>query len=211
MTNAHVVHEYRLKVQIHKRATFMLPNQPLDLDARLLDMDDGSDLATIDLADLALPPREVVRTALQPRSFFCPPVWPPQPVNEGEIVSFAGWPGSLRKDEPDNRGAEFNPYSFTDVAVTLAMQDRFRIKLDRDTASYSFGRTKADEDEKDFDLGGMSGSPVIRRTRDNYEIVGIVVEYSGRSEEFGILFDIFVMTNAENVKRDGTLWHNTRR
>lgn len=213
VTNAHVYREYERLRDTFGNVMFRVGDNDLpDIDSRLIDVDDGSDLVTINLAGVTLAPRDTARAALQVRRFFEPPTpWPPDAVSAGDVVSFGGWPRVLRKDEPDNRGAEFNPYTITDVAVTTATLDGFRVRVDRANTSYSFVRTKGDEDEKDFDFRGMSGSPVLRRRATITELVGIVMEYLGRMSEGAILLDTFVMTNTGSIKRNGKLWHNTRR
>lgn len=181
-------------------------NDLLDIDSRLIDIDDGFDLATIDVSGIELAQRDTARMALQPRRFFEPPVpWPAEAARDGDIVSFGGWPLALRRDDPDNRGAEFNPYTVTDVPVISANLDRFRVRLSRQNTQYSFGRTRDDEDERDYDFRGLSGSPVLRRSSGRIELVGFVTQYLDRMTESGILVDSFVMTNAGFIQSDGTL------
>lgn len=212
VTNAHVYREFECVRERFGRAVFHVGGRDLkDVDSRFIDVDEGSDLATIDLAGVTLTPRDTARGALQTRHFFSPATAWPAEASTGDIVSFGGWPGVLRKDEPDNRGAEFNPYTITNVPITSATRDSFRVRVDRSKVTYSFGRTSHDEDEKDFDFRGMSGAPVLRRREGITELVGIVTEYLGFIAEGDILVDTFVMTNASSIKSDGTLRHNIRR
>jgi hypothetical protein len=124
-------------------------------------------------------------------------------VQEGDVILSGGWPGSLRRDTDGMPHIEHSPYSIAAVAVTLATPDRFRVRLNRADLSPAFGQRPWDD--KDFDFGGMSGAPVLRRNAINYELVGVISEYQGPP------IDTFAMTNIDIIKSDGTLWHNARR
>jgi hypothetical protein len=208
-TNAHVYREFERLRETFGRAVFHVGGRDLrDVDSRFIAIDDGSDLATIDMVGVTLTPRDTRREALQDRRFFNPPTPWPAEASVGDIVSFGGWPGVLRRDEPDNRGAEFNPYTITDVPITSATLDTFRVRVNRESVTYSFGRTRDDEDESDFDFRGLSGAPVLRRRGDVVELVGIVMEYLGFMADGEVLVDTFVMTNASSINGDGTLRRN---
>jgi hypothetical protein len=202
-TSAHVVRYFETERQNDGVTVFQLPGIVLrDLSPRLIDIDDASDLATIDIGELSLTPRDVPREALQPRQFHVPTSWPPDAVTEGDVVAYAGWPGTLRRDSADLLDIESNPYSMIGIPVTCALISRFNVKLDRSDMRLAFGRTT--EDAKDYDFGGMSGGPVFRRGALSYELVGIISEYND-------VLDQFVCTSAANIKRTGALWHNTGR
>jgi hypothetical protein len=212
VTNAHVYREFERVRQVFGRAVFHVGGRDLrDIDSRFIDLDEGSDLATIDLGGVTLTPRDTARAALQTRSFFNPATPWPAEASVDDIVSFGGWPGVLRRNEFDNRGAEFNPYTITNVPITGVTLDSFRARVDRRNVTYSFGRTRNDEDEADFDFRGFSGAPVLRRRNDITELVGIVMEYLGFMADSDVLVDTFVMTNASSIKNDGTLRHDIRR
>jgi len=206
LTNAHVVrHAQEERNRDGGLTVFQIPGKTIrDLDERIIDIDDGSDLANLDVSDVTLTPRDVPQEERKPRQFYQPDHWPPDSVGEQDVVAYAGWPGALRKDSADGWDIESNPYSMIGMTVTRAMPDRFNVKTDRSdiTLVNAFGRTE--EDEKDYDFGGMSGGPVLRRTPLHYELVGIIQQYNKTVDQF-------TFTAAENIKRDGTLWHNTRR
>jgi hypothetical protein len=203
ITSAHVVRHFERERQNDGVTIFQVPGLVLDeLKARLIDIDDDSDLATIDAGDLSLASRDVPRKQLQPRQFYHPARWPPEAATEGDVVAYAGWPGALRHDSADLWDIESNPYSMIGMPITSAMMDRFNVKLDRSDMTLAFGRTT--EDPKDYDFGGMSGGPVLRRGTLSYELIGIISEYNE-------VLDQFVCTSAANIKSTGKLWHNTRR
>jgi len=203
VTNAHVIRHYQNQHHQDGVTIFQLPDGVLrDLDQRLIDVDDGSDLATIDLSDLTLTPRDVPQEERRPRQFHRPASWPPEAVAEGDVVAYGGWPGALRRDSSDLWDVESSAYTMIGMTVSRAMPDRFNVKLDRTDMTLAFGRTFTDT--KDYDFRGMSGGPVLRRRPLCYEFVGIISEYSE-------VLDQFVFTSAENIKSNGELWHNTRR
>jgi hypothetical protein len=204
VTNAHVIRKYQEMHDQDARTILQLPNRLLsNARDRIIDIDDASDLATLDATDIELSPRPSGLEELRPRQFYRPVSWPPSAVNEGDVILSGGWPKALRHDTQGMRNIEHNPYSIAAVAVTLAMPDRFRIRLDRNELTTAFG--KRDWDEKDYDFRGMSGAPVLRRNPLNYELVGIISEYREPP------YDTFAVTNVSNIKSDGALWHNTRR
>jgi hypothetical protein len=204
VTNAHVVRKYQAEWESDPRTIIQLPNRVIENFAqRLIDIDDPADLATIDASDFTLISRPAASPELRPRQFYKPASWPPSPVQEGDVILSAGWPGSLRSDTDGMRQIEHNPYSIAAVAVTLATPDRFRVRLNRADLSTAFGPRSWDD--KDFDFGGMSGAPVLRRNAINYELIGIISEYQAPP------IDTFAMTNVDIIKSDGTLWHNARR
>jgi hypothetical protein len=203
VTSAHVVRKYEELLREDERTIFQVPGIGLiDVGQQLIDIDDKSDLASIDLRGWELTNRQDVRDEFVPRQYYKPSNWPPEPVNEGDVVAYAGWPGALRTESNGARNIEHNPYSIIAVKVSLATPDHFNVKLDRSDLKLAFGRTTLDA--KDYDFGGMSGAPVLRKGPLAYELVGIVAEYQE-------LADTFVVTAAANIKSTGQLWHNTRR
>ena len=204
VTSAHVVRRYQEMYEEDARTILQLPNRLLSNDHNgVIDIDDDSDLATLDASDIELSPRPSGLAELRPRQFYRPPSWPPDAVTEGDVILAGGWPGALRHDSRGKRDIEHNPYSIAAVAVTLAMPDRFRIRLNRNELTTAFGQREWDD--KDYDFGGMSGAPVLRKNRLNYELVGIISQYREPP------YDTFAVTNVSNIKSDGTLWHNTKR
>jgi hypothetical protein len=204
VTNAHVIRKYQSERNSDSRTIIQLPNRAIDnFDERLIDIDDPADLAIIDISDVTLDARPAALLELRPRQFYQPAFWPPSAVEEGDIILSGGWPGSLRTDADGMRHIDHSPYSIAAVAVTLAMPDRFRIRLNRADLTTAFGQRPWDE--KDFDFGGMSGAPVLRKNAINYELIGFITEYIGPP------IDTFAVCNADVIKSDGTLWHNTKR
>lgn len=204
VTCAHVIRKFQGLHDDDNRTILQLPNRLLNgAHDRLIDIDDQSDLATLDATDIELSPRPSGPAELRPRQFYRPASWPPSAVVEGDVILSGGWPGALRHDTHGKRDIEHNPYSIAAVAVTLAMPDRFRVRLNRNELTTAFG--EREWDDKDYDFGGMSGAPVLRKRPLNYELVGIISEYLAPP------YDTFAVTNIDNIKSDGTLWHNTKR
>jgi hypothetical protein len=204
ITNAHVVRKLEEERGADPTTIFQLGDRAIhDVEDRIVDVDDAADLATIDVSDITLSNRSTGRIELRPRQFHRPASWPPAVVSEGDVILSGGWPGALRRELDGVRHLEHNPYSIAAVAVTLAMPDRFRVRLDRGQLTTAFG--ERGWDEKDFDFGGMSGAPVFRKRELIYELIGIVSEYREPP------YDTFAVTNAANIKSDGTLWHNVNR
>jgi hypothetical protein len=174
-----------------------------DVLPRIIDIDDASDLATIDFNDVELAPRDVGPEEVRLRQFHSPASWPPAAVAEGDVVAYAGWPGALRKDSADLWDIDSSPYSMIGMPVRRAMSDQFTVQIDRSDIRLAFGR--ATEDEKDYDFRGMSGGPVFRRADLSYEFVGIIKEYHPPP------YDVFAFASVEAIKSNGQLWHNTRR
>lgn len=179
ITCSHVLAEYRRVRDSGEPVFFQIANVTLDPDAQVIAESTDLDLATI---HLSLQQATMLRDdGVVGASIFQPAAWPPNPINENDVVALGGFPGSWREAVALNE-IRSNSYSIGATAVSSVAEDHFACRFERDRWVWaSRVHTLGDVN----DLGGLSGGPVFALRGFRYDLVGIIYEFS---RDFDILF-----------------------
>lgn len=192
VTCYHVVNDYRVRKKERDTVLFQIGNLILDPLNHLIAEDKELDLAIICLKGISN--QEVLFPGEPCGNFFNPTNWPPLEPEDGNPVSFAGYPGILREKLGGNE-LSFNGFTGGCIFVTSTNERHFTIQLER-----QFWITKSEEGKNPtelFEFGGMSGGPVfIERTLPSgfhqFDLIGII-------QEFSPTFDLLFATHARHI------------
>jgi|SRR6202051_2205467 len=207
ITNSHVIETYRKLREANPEALFQIGTKPFTPESKLIDEDRDSDIAVLDRSGVSFD-RDAIE--LPELESYVVTEWPPVPVSVGDIVILGGWPRSGREGGESGQDVTFDSYSIAATDVTDVFPDRFHCKLDRSQWKVFRGGAEDQGRLSERDFSGLSGSPVMRIARADGRnelrptVVGFIMEYNPT-------MDKHVITSAENVRSDGSLWHNTRR
>lgn len=194
VTCTHVLHEYQKVQMAEHEALFQIGDVVLDPISQLASKHDALDLATIRLTEEQIKGvthgGEIGSRVVQPVN------WPPQPVVEGNVLMFGGFPGVLR----ERRGYDelsFGTFSAAGIRVAAARDIEIICQLERDYWVKSFGEAGRDPQHL-RNLGGLSGGPAFIDRGLHWEFAGIVYEFSPE-------FDIIRFRPARLIAADGTI------
>jgi hypothetical protein len=167
---------------------------PLDPDAQLV-----SQSKSLDVAVLEIQPHQLLDShpgiGLRREKFFGPRTWPPTPISEEDVISFAGFPGVWREQAGINRFEMFMlSHGASGVESISGTKFVTRLELDKSESLMSV--------KEITDLGGMSGGPVFRWRRGDLEpqLVGIIYEYQHA-------YDLLFIRSTRVIRVDGTIDH----
>lgn len=186
VTAAHIVNSYfeqsknlNIKLQIGEE---VVP----DLQKRIIAISNELDSATIHLELSALDNKII------------PLSWPPKIPQEGRGIMLAGYPGQERFEE-QRRTCNFGTFTAIGIARTVT-NDQITFLVERE-----FGVPSKDIADlpKNYDLGGISGGPVISwfETKSfiaSYHFAGIVSEASSD-------YEYIIAKRADFIEPDGSI------
>lgn len=189
VTAAHIINSYsaqsenlNLKLQIGEE---LIP----DLQKRIIAVCDKLDLATISLGNSALDKKIV------------PLPWPPRAPQEGRSIMLGGYPGQERLED-QRRVCNFGTFAAIGIARTVS-DDQITFLIERD---FSLPLKDIKELPMNYDLGGISGGPVISwfETKSfiaSYHFAGIISEASSKYENI-------IAKRADFIRSDGSIKPN---
>lgn len=194
VTAQHVVEKFRELRGRRLAGLLQVGRTAIDLDRDLLSEDATIDLATIDLSSTDHP-----AIAAADGYFHEPPVWPPKSVSERDVLFFAGFPGSWRKEAP-GRNAELAAFCNGAARVTEVHERGLFTELDLE---HRVVKTMHGRKIEDLNLGGMSGGPVfVWRLSEagvsSWEMAGVIIECYD-------VVDRIRICPARNIREDATL------
>jgi len=186
VTCEHVISSFEGFRDANPAAVFGVHRTQIDVDSCIRARSRSLDLVTLDVTPY------VQAGLLEDSSFHRPPVWPPSPVSEKDVIAVAGFPGIWRKHK-DIGHFQFFTFSSGAGEVTSVREDYLytRFRLDDCIIAARDGLVASD-------LGGLSGGPVWAWRPLHLELVGFVKEYQPD-------YDLLYVRRALVVSRDGTL------
>ena len=199
ITCSHVLDEYRKRLKDNNKFVFRIGNTVLNPLEYLIDESPELDLATIDLSEINI--KEISLGKEIGTSFFRPETWPPDGVNEGDFISFGGFPGKW-KEQVSSGDLMLDSFSSGATEISSINDEYFICQFEREYWVESLDI----KDGKDLhELGGLSGGPVFL-IRDNngityYEFVGIIYQFSTD-------YDLLYIRKAKFINKDGSILQN---
>jgi hypothetical protein len=189
ITAAHVIRGYQRDRECNHLRARLASADLSDLPSRVIDISDELDLATIDL-----------RGGVFDRlgwDVFPLSLWPPAPPEPDRGIMFGGFPAKLRQSPAPGQLA-FGPFCVLSVAR----------RVESDQITWRFAREflvnadTGDAPEDDFDLGGISGGPLLRVGESPSGLIGFrlagIVSQSMDAQ-------YVVAKRADFIQRDGTI------
>jgi len=129
ITCFHVLEAYRQKRQQDSTVDCYLGLLSLDLVPRIIDQDPELDIVTLDLSGLNL--KHVSDHPQISSAFFCPAVWPCTKVQEGDFITFGGFPRLFRV--PLNfRDLVFGSFSYVGCRVASVREEHIVCQFERE-------------------------------------------------------------------------------
>ena len=191
VTCAHVVKAYKERLRLDSGVILQVGRSRIELD-QIIDVDDGRDLAVLDLERVNVSGMNI------PARFFEPISWPPCDVASGNSISMAGLPGLTRV--VSGTRVDYRTFSATLVPIHRVEDSRLIIQLNREELIFMTGSREEDLPQC---LGGVSGGPVFlnRETSSGLmvnELVGIISEQSPP-------YDIFYAQRINCIGLDGRI------
>ena len=191
VTAAHVVEQYSKDRAADPKVTAQLGQHRYDLDRQLISVSAEADLATFRLGPTDVAALGV--TVLQPLGSG----WPPAPPATGERAFFLGFPGVERRGF-DGQRLGFPTYFASALVASVGPRRIFLTLGEGETVNLMAGEPPPD----DYDLGGVSGAPLISISApngvDTWRLVGVVVETSTSLQ-------IVSAARVDTIHADGTL------
>ena len=198
ITCFHVLEAYRQKRAQDPTIDCYLGLLSLELLPRIIDHDSELDIVTLDLRGLNL--KHVSNHPQISSAFFCPAVWPCAEVQEGDFVTFGGFPRLFRV--PLNfRDLEFGSFSYVGCRVASVCEEHIVCQFEREywVPPVSWvSPIKELPDAGQLDLGGLSGGPVFILRQLHWEFVGIIYQYS-------IEYELLYIRPAKFIRTDGRI------
>ncbi len=201
ITCSRVLEEYRKRLKDNNKFVFRIGNTVLNPLEYLIDESPELDLATIDLSEINI--KEISLGKEIGTSFFRPhpETWPPDDVNEGDFISFGGFPGKW-KEQVSRGDLMFDSFSSGATEISSINDEYFICKFEREYWVESLDIKNG----KDLhELGGLSGEPVFLIRGSNgimyYEFIGIVCEFLEG-------FDLLRISKAKFINKDGSISRN---
>ena len=199
ITCSHVLVEYRKRLKDNDNFVFRIGNTVLNPLEYLIDESPELDLATIDLSEINI--KEISLGKEIGTSFFRPEAWPPDDVNEGDFISFGGFPGKW-KEQVSSGDLMFDSFSSGATEISSINDEYFICQFERE---YWVESLDIKNGKELHELGGLSGGPVFL-IRDNngityYEFVGIIYQFSTD-------YDLLYIRKAKFINKDGSILQN---
>lgn len=197
VTAAHVYDNY-IKAKTEGRiSSCQLSNIEFELEKRRISNNDSKsmDIATFVISD------DEIKSLGKNILHGSQSVWPPAQPNEGEVVVVAGYPGLERLEEKDHE-CSFGLYCFN-TPVSSVSGRHFGCSFERKYWVDLFGNGLPEEF---YNLGGISGAPVLALEKSSESIVswrlaGVV--YEAKASE--VLGEILLVHHAKYINSDGTV------
>jgi len=189
ITNRHVVEGFRKLREENPNMNFQIGSYVFDIENRIIDECNRPDLLTFEVSEEFM--------SRIGKTFCLCRTWPPLRANDDETIVFAGFPGQFR-EQISQDSARFGIAAMLEL-VTSSSENQFVIFLDRDNWIRRFGTREISELKN---LGGMSGTAVFRRGKNNciipLEPIGII--YEGGAE-----WDLQFAVHIDFVRPNGTI------
>jgi Trypsin-like peptidase domain len=167
ITSDHVVRAY----ETNERANhFQVGRAAFDPQPRVVDRNAAIDLCVLDAIGLDINDRLPI-DPVPPAGFYSPRKWPPDHLQGGEKLLWAGFPTSLRHIE---RGEQFAvPLCFSNATLSRVDGRFLVVNLDPDRAAFKLhhGEHLTIGSPELRVLGGMSGGPVF------VDVIGAISPY----------------------------------
>ena len=172
VTAAHVYRSYLTQKHAGKVGLCQLARIPFELESKLISIPspEGTDIATFDITEeeLSTLGASVLRGSNED--------WPPKRPKEENMVVVSGFPG-LERLQKEQDYYTFGYYCFN-TPVTTVSSRHFGCSFDRKYWKDAIGKGLP---PRNYDMGGISGAPVIALIKNENEIVtwrlaGIVYE-----------------------------------
>ncbi len=167
VTAAHVLQRYESDIKNGSLRLQLMNEVVDDLCERVIDVSDGLDIATFALDEGLV--KRLGRTPLG--------AWPPRPPQEGKGIMIAGYPAVERVESKD---FTVNFGLFTALVVARTVTDKqVTWLIERE---YQLTKAKVPAPPPEYDLGGISGGPLISWFESEYFVShhclsGIVIEH----------------------------------
>jgi hypothetical protein len=121
-------------------------------------------------------------------------VWPPDKLQQSELVIFGGYPGHRRTERDGALDTDFVTFI---SRVTQSSDDHFSVYLDLTNSHWPQGETVGERP----DLGGASGGPVFRFRTEPIE----VLEFAGVIYESSQEFELVYARHANHISPRGVI------
>ena len=192
VTCYHVLDSYRELLKKNESVLFQVGNVELNPLSQLIGENERLDIATISLNSEQA--EDIKRGGEIGSCFFEPRSWPPPTPEEGEFVSFGGFPGRWRERYAFDE-IVFPSFSIGACMVKQVAEDRFACQFEREYWVNSFN---TDNRPHLYDLGGMSGCPAFIHRGLYWDFVGVIYAFSAP-------YDIMYLRPAHLLCRDGSI------
>lgn len=190
ITCQHVIKAYRAAKLEGRADFFYFGDAAIDPDSSVIDESERLDLVVFDLTDVA------ARTPfLRESNFYEPRHWPPDEIDESDVLAFVGFPGEWREQE-GRLDLYFYKMNYGAASIESVSEERICSRLALDEVTY-FVRNKTGFQS----AGGLSGAPVFAWRRGvilTGELVGFVYEYQAA-------FDLLFIRRATCIQASGKL------
>ena len=193
ITCCHVLEAYR-EISFDNRITFQIGKKELNPLERIIDESSDLDIVTIDITDID--DSEILQKGKIGSCFFNPSKWPPNRINNGDIIAFGGFPGKWRQ-YPSWNEIKYGTFSNGACQVTSVRDEYFIVQFERAYWVESFNNI-GKEDKPLDDIAGLSGGPVLIHRGLYWELVGIISEFSKQ-------FDLMRVCTTQCINIDGTI------
>ncbi|MGA2315425.1 MAG: hypothetical protein ABSG71_03495 [Thermodesulfobacteriota bacterium] len=192
ITCFHVLEAYRKKLSEGSQIIFQIGNLKIDPLNKIIDECERLDLVTIDLKDENT---QKISDGGEVSSYFFSPVsWPPQGIKCGEFVAFGGFPGRWRQHLSQKK-VMFDSFGSGACAVASVREDTIVCQFEREYWVYSFNLHPGEELH---DIRGLSGAPVFIWRDLNFELIGIICQFSEA-------YDLMYVPPSKFIRVNGTI------
>jgi hypothetical protein len=194
ITAAHVVRGFQADLHDHGSLGVQLGDTDIsDLARRIIAVSDELDLATIDLSD------GILERLGSGWDVFPLSLWPPKPPLEDHGITMGGFPASLRENPAPGQLA-FGPWTVLSIARGVS-EDQITWKFD--TEYLASAPSNPDSPAARFELGGISGGPVLRVGESPGGLVGF--RLAGIISQAKPEYEFVVAKRADFIREDGTI------
>jgi hypothetical protein len=186
ITAEHVYRAYLKDKEEFPEVECQFGNVTLEPENYLVEANPGLDIATFNLPGVLLAATGVTTHTI--------PLWPPEPMTQGEIAILGGYPGKRRNERPGFLDSDFVTFI---SRVSQASDSHMAFQLNLAESHWPAGENIGTSP----DLGGMSGGPVFRLREgpiERLEFVGVV--YQAHTE-----FEIVRARQATHIEKNGKL------
>lgn len=197
VTCSHVLAAYRNPGPRVRDPHFQIGHLRLDPATQLVDEDSKIDLAVLEILPHQVIDEDFPERGLPKKRFFGPGVWPPEPVTDKDVISFAGFPGTWREQSGAN-SMRFFMLSHGAAGVHSVGETHFYSRFEIEVSEI-----KTHYNKQIVDLGGMSGGPVFRWRSGQVrpDLVGFITEYQAS-------WDLLHIRSSSVLEADGRLRRN---
>ena len=185
VTASHVYKQYICDKTSNETIVCQFGSSTILPEEYLIEYSEEQDIVTFELSDIII--------GATGASAHHSLAWPPEPLQEGEVIIVGGYPGILRTERPTTADI---PFQWFAQAITSVSPINLGLHLNLQSLHW------LNRDER-FNpvLGGMSGGPVFRLIStpiERLELVGFIYEYQEN-------FELMLARPASCVCVDGSL------